>query len=89
MARIKIKDLPRDTKISKEDMKSIIGGNVTVHAIMGDLLDSLKSGPGMDVCLTPGKTGPPEPVPEPGTDSYPVGTKTVKSEPTKKYKQPL
>jgi len=26
MARIKIKDLPRDRKISKEEMKKVIGG---------------------------------------------------------------
>ena len=29
MARIKIKDLPRDRKISKEEMKKIVAGGVT------------------------------------------------------------
>ena len=33
MARIKIKDLPRDTKISREEMKGVLGGQTDLRVL--------------------------------------------------------
>ena len=35
MARIKIKDIPKDQKISREAMKRVIGGNIAAPFIPG------------------------------------------------------
>jgi len=33
MARIKIKDLPKDQKVSREELKKIFGGDSVIHPI--------------------------------------------------------
>jgi hypothetical protein len=35
MARIKVKDLPKDTKISKDEMKRVKGGLLTTSILFG------------------------------------------------------
>ena len=42
MARIKIKDLPKDQKINKREMQTIIGGTATAPLTNPDLLNLLQ-----------------------------------------------
>ena len=62
MARIKIKDLPKDMKISRQDLRLISGGNVLKS-------DGVKIPVMGDVCLTPADVNEPIPVPYPSEDS--------------------
>ena len=75
MARIKIKDLPKDMKISRQDLQSIRGGNMLTPWSSG----MVSAFP--DVCFTPGMDGI-TPVPYPNmadeTDGTDKGVKSVK-----------
>lgn len=82
MARIKIKDLPKDMKVTRQDLRQVIGGSVTLGA---NSLSVVNSSGGIiaafpDVCTTPSPGGPiPIPYPNIGMASDTSGgSKSVK-----------
>lgn len=83
MARIKINDLPKQMKISAEELKRVRGGSVTVGVNNLSVVHKSSSGVTMafpDVCKTPTPGGP-IPIPYPNITSSSdtsSGSKTVK-----------
>lgn len=84
MARIKINDLHKDMTISRQDLRRVTGGGVTVGVNNQSIAQKSSSGVTMafpDVCKTPFPAGPvPIPYPNVGkAGDTSSGTKTVKT----------
>ena len=82
MGRIKIKDLPKEMKISRQDLRRITGGNVSAN---GSMIATKGDGGAvnlLDVCKTPGI---PAPIPVPySSDIATKSSGTTKSTGTTK-----